>query len=263
MLRTIWRSCAVAVFLLIVSSCKDDEADAGRVEALSFPSSSATLNVGDTLRMVPGYVTTTGGAIVGTPAVEYTSSNPAVATVEAKGSNYAMVITAVGAGTSTITATCCGSIHATIAVTVTGGTWVLDSITGASSATWTENGGTMSGVLQFNVPQQVSAGESYPISVTFAATLTSNSGAALRWNIDSYVTDLSRNLSAPYDKFDGKFINANPSVTDSITTTWLWPVSAAVHGNLPTLILQARGDGSQGPPTTILRRTAYYHKVMP
>lgn len=192
----------------------------------------------------------------------YASSAPAVATAVGSAPSYDLQIDAISPGTATITATYSPTIHTTITVTVTGAAWVLDSISGATSGTWTDAGNTLIGSLTFNPPTQVSEGVSYPLSTSFNATLTTTSFASLRWAINVQLFDITPTSYQGPDRLGAKFITANPTVQDTVTVSSNW-VLPAIYGIQPILKLQAVGFGDNALGIPHLIRTAYYHKVTP
>ncbi|MGQ0701933.1 MAG: hypothetical protein ACT4PM_02220, partial [Gemmatimonadales bacterium] len=69
-------------------------------------------------------------------------------------------------------------------------TWKLDGITGNSSGMWSDQTGTGTGALTFNVPQEVQPGQTYQVSATFSGSFTAvPAWSGIRKNISVGVCD--------------------------------------------------------------------------
>ncbi|MGQ0703712.1 MAG: hypothetical protein ACT4PM_11330, partial [Gemmatimonadales bacterium] len=69
-------------------------------------------------------------------------------------------------------------------------TWKLDGITGNSSGMWSDQTGTGTGTLSFNVPQEVQPGQTYQVSATFSGSFTAvPAWSGIRKNISVGVCD--------------------------------------------------------------------------
>lgn len=98
--------------LFVAASCADSGPEPVTIVGIAFGSDTATLVVNDTAAFVP-VVADSRNATVANPAIEYSSSAPAVATVDAQGH-----VAAVAPGTTTITATVEDTLHDELAITV-------------------------------------------------------------------------------------------------------------------------------------------------
>lgn len=190
-------------------------------------------------------------------ALTWTSSNPAVATVTATSSPDQLVtVTAVSLGIATITAACCGSVQATLGVTVvTGATWRLDSISGSASGTWQDIAASGSGTLDLIVPTTVTEGQSYTVSSTFTGSLTVNAGWG-GYSTNASISILDRGISSLHvvnNRATGSLAVGTSAQVITVSGTWVIP------SNQTTLALEAGGGLTMAGTTP--NRVARYSKL--
>lgn len=262
---THYRLGSLALLFLSVSSCGSNldptiADDSNLVTKMSFGDTPpAPLSVGETTKLT-AYFFVSSGSLRSAPEVTYVSSNPAVATVVAKGASYDGIVTAVSPGTTTITATCCSRISATVVVTVRQA-WAFDSTSGASTGSWQDAKGSASATLRFVPRDTVYEGENYNLIYKFIGTVMIIDGFSGRPSASLSIG--FANLGLPAYSYDspkqlGLMVPGTP-LKDSISLSVTWPtipagasvVGVEVRGSIPT----------GAPPNSALVMRAYYHKV--
>ena len=109
--RAAVRVAALALAALTFTACDASTGPDGSIFKIDMFAASPVLNVGQTTRVVAS-PTNAGGRLIEGRTITFSSSTPAVATVDGNG-----LVTALAGGTTTITATT-GGESATLVVTV-------------------------------------------------------------------------------------------------------------------------------------------------
>ncbi len=123
-------------------------------------------------------------------------------------------------------------------------TWRLDGITGNASANWLDIAATATGTLTLTVPQEVTPGQSYPVSATFSGSITVNPGwAGYATNLTIGIIDrVTFGVNVNNSQFTGAL--AVGTFARSITVNGSW----VVPSNPASLVLEAGGGWTMGGP---------------
>ena len=142
--------------------------------------------------------------------------------------------------------------------------WKLDGITGNASGSWQDIGGSATGTLTFNPPQEITEGSTYQVSATFSGSATAAAGwDGIKRNITVGIGDL--NTLNPLLGSDGlnphadKLVTVTGMVSESVTITAAWsprPQSA----NTTTFTLQAAAGWGMG--ASVIRVATYSRKTV-
>ena len=275
---THYRLGSLALLFLSVSSCGSNldptiADDSNLVTKMSFGDTPpAPLSVGETTKLT-AYFFVSSGSLRSAPEVTYVSSNPAVATVVAKGASYDGIVTAVSPGTTTITATCCTRISATVVITVSQSVldcqqsvagavcWKLDGTSVNSAFTHHDGFQTVTGTVTYSIPPAVKEGSTYTVTATFTGTVTMNPGVS---PFSPYFTVGVRDYRSLYGTFDQRKVNylsllttTNPTITASVTATGSWTIPSSNNGkDTVPFVIWGWSDDANG-----IRVDATYRRV--
>lgn len=257
------------LLLVLEASCggaipdptNDDPAALDHVTRLDFLPSTLHLNLSDTAVVGPRYIDAFDEPFDGVHSeLTWTSSDPSIVTVVAKGANYDGHLTAVSPGTATITAVWHDSLRASLLVTV-GQPWAFDSVSGSPVGSWQDSKGSASATLRFVPRDTVYEGLSYNLIYKFIGTVMIVDAFSGRPSASLSIGFANRGLPAySYDapKNLGPMVPGTP-LKDSISLSVTWPtipvgassVGVEVRGSIPT----------GAPPNAAIVMRAYYHKV--
>ena len=269
MLRTTCRLGTLMLLLVLDASCggavpdpiNDDSGALDHVTHLDFLPSTLHLNISDTAVVGPRYLDLADEPFPDVHSeLTWTSSDPSIVTVVAKGANYDGHLTAVSPGSATITAVWHDSVRASLFVTV-GQPWAFDSVTGSPVGSWQDSKGSASATLRFVPRDTVYEGLSYNLIYKFISSVMINDAFSGRpsasisigfsnLGLPAYIYDVPRN--------SGAMVPGTP-LKDSIGLSITWPtipvgaslVGVEVRGSIPT----------GAPPNSAIVLRAYYHKV--
>lgn len=244
MLRTTCRIGSLALALLLCASCsgitedKTDDSDTPATSMILEPA-ALTLDASDTAVVKAKYMKDDGNEAFMDPALTWTSSDPTIVTVQAKGLNYDGHLTAITPGTATITAVSQasasgfqGSLQKSVVVTVRPTDWILQAVTDATSQTWLNNSSpgvvvTGTGTLSNAFPQTLHSGTTVTLRSTFLGSIvwTGPSPAPIILTVQVFAVGVGF-IAGPVSQGIG---TPTPAVSGSVSASGSYVVPASGH----------------------------------